>query len=292
MKYNQKAALEFLQGQDAALQFVIRTEAEETEFAKNLTEVEVEKAIKPRIREIYDQLDQDILLTSGVQKTTGEKSYDYAKRVIKSMKDAAGNADVQALQQQIESLKKNGNPELLRELESVKATAIKREQELMAKIGEKETEITTSRIGLDIMEGLKGLKFQQLPQGVLNTYIETKKRELTSKAKIIEGKVIYTDDKGDHRLNPSTYKPLTAAEILAEEMKEIIDTGANGKGAGTTEPPRIEVKDGKKSINVSVPPTVKNLTQLSEHLNSLGLARGTEEYQLAFNEHGAGLPLR
>jgi len=220
MKVNKDKAIEFLQGQDAALQFVIRTEAEETEFTKNLTEVEVEKAIKPRIREMYDQLDQDILLTSGVQKTTGEKTYDYAKRVIKSMKDAAGNADVQALQQQIESLKKNGNPELLRELESVKATAIKREQELMAKIGEKETEITTSLIGMDIMDGFKGIKFQPLPQSVLNTCIEAKRRELTSKAKVIEGRVIYTDEKGEHRLNPSTYKPLTAAEIATEHSPQ------------------------------------------------------------------------
>jgi hypothetical protein len=293
MNYNKAKAIEFLQGQDDAAQFVLRTTAEEVEFTKNLTEVEVEKAIKPRIREIYDQLDQDILVTSGLQKTQGEKSYDYAKRVIKSMKDAAGNADVQALQAQIESLKKNGNPELLRELESVKAQAIKKEQELIAKLSEKDGEIVGSKIGLDIIEGMKGLKFQQLPLGVLNTYLDTKKRELTSKAKIVEGKVIYLDSNGDHRLNPSTYKPMTAAEILAEELKDIIDAGSGGNGAGTKEPPRIEIdKDGKKKINVSVPPTVKSMADLSEHLNKLGLARGTEEYTLAFNEHAAGLPLK
>ncbi len=60
------------------------------------------QVIGTRIGELHGQYDADILQASGVEKNQGEKSYDYAKRVIGSFKEDAGQ--VAGLNTQIQTL--------------------------------------------------------------------------------------------------------------------------------------------------------------------------------------------
>lgn len=287
-KLTKEAALKFLQeSQDAEI--VIRTIAEEEAFLNNYKTVEIENGMKPKVRELYDNLDRDILTTTGVQKKAEEKTYDYLKRVLADYKDQLSNADVKKLKDQLEELKKNGaGPEL----ENVRQAAAKKEKDLTDRIAQLSQQIVEKDIRANLNQALTGLKFKEIPKSVLDTYLEATMAKMTAKAKLVDGKVIFTKEDGSAILDTSTYQPAGADILLKEELKDIIDTGVQGKGAGTAKPANVTVdKDGKKQVQVFVPAGIKTQGELTEHLMKSGLARGTEEYNVAFAQYGNQLPL-
>jgi hypothetical protein len=77
---------------------VVRTTQEDAEFISNFEknalpskiEAGVEEKIKTRISEVATAIEKDIFDSSGVPKNDGEKYYDYAKRVVGSLKENKG----------------------------------------------------------------------------------------------------------------------------------------------------------------------------------------------------------
>ena len=71
--------------------------AEQLEAIATLSQNDEAAVIAKKTSDIYGGLDADILVASGVEKNGGEKTYDYAKRVIgtlkKSVDGAKGNAE-------------------------------------------------------------------------------------------------------------------------------------------------------------------------------------------------------
>ena len=286
-KLTKEAALKFLQeSQDAEI--IVRTIAEEEAFLNNYKTVEIENGMKPKVRELYDKLDLDILTTTGVQKKAEEKTYDYLKRVLADFKDQLSNADVKKLKDQLEELKKSGaGPEL----ENVRQAAAKKEKELTDRIAQLNQQIVEKDIRANLNQALTGLKFKDIPKSVLDTYLEATMAKMTAKAKLVDGKVIFTKEDGSAILDMSTYQPAGADSLLKEELKDIIDAGIQGKGAGT-KPANVTVdKDGKKQVQVFIPAGIKTQGELTEHLMKSGLARGSEEYNVAFAQYGEKLPL-
>lgn len=61
--------------------------AEQLEAIATLSQNDEAAVIAKKTSEIYGGLDADILVASGVEKSGGEKTYDYAKRVIGALKN-------------------------------------------------------------------------------------------------------------------------------------------------------------------------------------------------------------
>ena len=107
--------------------------------------------IGARIGELHGQYDTDVLGISGVTKKSGEKSYDYVKRVLgdyKTKLEASKNLQSQldAANAQIEELKSKGPDETIKqELKDAKTRAEQLKNSLQAK----ETEFATAKANLE-----------------------------------------------------------------------------------------------------------------------------------------------
>ena len=104
--------------------------------------------IGARIGELHGQYDTDVLGISGITKRSGEKSYDYVKRVLgdyKTKLEASKNLQSQldAANAQIEELKSKGPDEAIKqELKDVKTRA----EQLQNSLKAKETEFATTKV--------------------------------------------------------------------------------------------------------------------------------------------------
>lgn len=107
--------------------------------------------IGARIGELHGQYDNDVLGISGVAKKSGEKSYDYVKRVLgdyKAKLEASKNLQSQldAANAQIEELKSKGPDEAIKqELKDAKT----RVEQLKNSLQTKETEFATAKANLE-----------------------------------------------------------------------------------------------------------------------------------------------
>jgi hypothetical protein len=288
-KMTKEQALAFVQGSQEA-EFIIRTPSEETTFLTNYRNVEIERDMKPKVKEIYDRIDRDVLTSTGIPKNADEKTYDYAVRVLKDFKDQLSNADVKKLKEQIEELKKNGGGV---ELENVRSAAAKKEKDLTDKIALLNQQLVQREINAHLSQAMTGLKFKEIPKPVLDTYIEATKAKMTARAKMVDGKVVFMKEDGTAELDLATYLPASAETLLREELKDIIDNGIVAKGSGTTPPANVtKDKDGKTVVSVHVPASIKTQGELTDHLLKAGLVRGSNEFMAAFKQYGSALPLQ
>ena len=166
--------------------------------------------IGARIGELHGQYDADVLSVSGVTKKSGEKSYDYVKRVLgdyKTKLEASKNLQSQldAANAQIEELKSKGPDEAIKqELKDVKTRAEQLKNSLQAK----ETEFATAKANLEkqVMDAhvdyafkaaTAGLKFKDgISDALKNVILSAAKNEVLAKG----APELIDDGKGGKRL--------------------------------------------------------------------------------------------
>lgn len=275
--------------------------------------------IGARIGELHGQYDADVLGVSGIAKKSGEKSYDYVKRVLSDYKaklDASKTlqAQLDAAKAQVEELKTKGTDEAIRqELKDAKT----RVEQLKASLQAKETEFTTAKADLEkqvmnahvdyaFQAATAGLKFKDgISEPLKSVILSAAKTEVLAKGT----PELIDDGKGGKRLalrgadgnlvnNPKNgLAPYTIQELVMEtSLKDAISTAPVHGGGGTGPTPHV---DPNLPLDLSGAKTQLEADNMIENylLTVKGLTRdkaefGNESLRLRNEAKVAELPLK
>lgn len=216
--------------------------------------------IGTKIGALHGQYDTDIFSITGIKKNDGEKSYDYAKRVLNEYKTKAGST--QDLQQKLDAANKKVT-DLEKKIESGEGDAALRQQlkdtkaqvsQLQSQLQAKETEFNTQKKELEdniknvhidyaFQAAVSGLKFKSgITDNVQNVLLKSAKAEVLTKGTpdfIDDGqggkKLVLRGQDGNILNNPkNNLNPYTLQELILEtSLKDVIDTGRQQIGGGT-----------------------------------------------------------
>lgn len=242
---------------------------------------------------IYDNLDKDIAETSGVARDNNEKTFAYAKRVIGNLKGATG-----PLQQEIDRLTKtiadgNGDATMKAQLEKLQTE----QQDWQKKEKDYDTKLFQADVRSDVRLGLAGLKFNEaLPKSLVKLAVDNAERTIVGMATVQkagdQSTLVYMED-GKVKLGKDN-QPATAADLLKEQLKEVLDEGPGGAGGGGQGNPPAPKLDGQGNPIVpdTLPADVKTQGQYLDYLVKLGFKRNTTEFDKAYGKHADKLLLR
>lgn len=215
--------------------------------------------IGTRIGTLHGQYDADIFGITGIAKNQGEKSYDYAKRVLNDYKaQIASTATIQAqltnAKNEIATLKQKladgaGDETLKQQLKDAKALATQLQQQLTQQASDSakqretyEKQIKDIYVDSAFGEAVSDLKFKAgITDGIKAVLINAAKAEVLAKGEpdFIEsnGKkvLVFRDKDGNVLNNPANnLNPFTASELLMRtSLKDVIDPGRRQTGGGT-----------------------------------------------------------
>lgn len=216
--------------------------------------------IGTKIGALHGQYDTDILGITGIKKKDGEKSYDYAKRVLGEYKTKAesvktvqaeldaANAKVTELQTKLE--KNAGNEELTQQLKDAKAqvtqlqSKLKTEQDnYKTKEAEFNKQLKDVHVDYAFQAATTGLKFKAgITEPIQKTLLNAAKAEILAKGTpdfVEDGqggkKLVIRGADGNILNNPkNNLNPYTISELVMEtSLKDVIDTGRKQIGGGT-----------------------------------------------------------
>lgn len=279
--------------------------------------------IGARIGALHGQYDADILGITGIAKNQGEKSYDYAKRVLNDYKtQIASTATVQAqlakAKTDIESLKQklaenSGDEQLKQQLKDAKALATQLQQQLTQQTTELanqkesyEKQIKGIYVDNAFAEAISGLKFKAgITDGIKNVLLNAAKAEVLAKGTpdFVENNgvkvLVFRDATGNLLNNPANnLNPYTAQELLMQtSIKDVIEPNKQQTGGGTG--PIV----GRRDTNVTILDLTGAKTQvdadkiIENYLLSNGLTRDSAEFasqsmQLRTENKVSELPIR
>lgn len=276
--------------------FVLRTLAEEQAFLENHKKSVIESELPLKVSEIHTQYDNDLFELFGERKKGDQKTYHFLKEKFGALKGKAEK--VASLESEIAELRK-GNP-----TDATRLAEIKELQNTLAALkSNHEKELVTVmknaqklNIESEIKSAKGSLKFKkEIPTDAIDVYFNNVVSELSANADFRDGKAIFIDPQTQTpRRNPATLEPYSAAELLAERMKSMIDTGHQQPGPGIKpgEKPVVKAADGKFQVNFTLPATVTSKQKLGEYLiKEQGLKSTTPEYREAYKQFAANLPL-
>lgn len=280
--------------------------------------------IGTKIGALHGQYDADILNITGVKKKEGEKSYDYAKRVlveykeksdsIKTIKAELDNAKGQVTELQ-SKLEKGVEDETLRQqLKDSKAQV----SQLQAQLQAKETEFNTKKAEFDsaiknthvdyaFQAATAGLKFKNgITEPIQKTLLNAAKAEVLAKGTPDfidndqgEKKLVIRGADGNILNNPkNNLNPYTLQELVMEtSLKDVIDTGRQQTGGGTGSFGTGSGGTGGTLDLSGVRSQVEADKVIEAHLLANGLTRDSQEFanqsmQLRTENNVASLPIR
>lgn len=277
-----------------------------------------------KIGALHGQYDADILSISGIAKNQGEKSYDYAKRVLSSYETKAKaakatEAELKAAKEQVASLQAKieagaGDETLRKQLNDAKTQVSQLQQQLTAKTTEltnKQAEfdktIKDTHVDYAFKAATAGLKFKDaIPASVRDTLLASAKAEVLAKGTpdFIDngngGKMLVMRDANGNILNnpANNLNPYTISELVMQtSIKDVIDEGRKQNGGGTSGNGG-NGGHGGSSIDLSTAKTQVEADRLIEtHLLSTGLTRDSSEFasqamQLRTENKVSELPIR
>lgn len=216
--------------------------------------------IGTKIGALHGQYDADIFGITGIKKKDGEKSYDYAKRVLGDYKTKAESAktiqtQLIAAQAQVADLqakleKNAGNAELAQQLKDAKAQVTQlqtqlqtKETEFNNKKAEYEATIRDTHVDYAFRAATAGLKFKSgITEPIQKVLLSSAKSEVLAKGTpdfIDDGnggkKLVIRGADGNILNNPkNNLNPYTLQELVLEtSLKDVIDTGRQQTGGGT-----------------------------------------------------------
>ena len=280
--------------------------------------------IGARIGALHGQYDTDIFNITGINKKEGEKSYDYAKRVLGEYKAKAESvktiqAQLTAAQTKVTELQAKlennaGDETLKQQLKDTKTQV----SQLQAKLQTTESTLAESKAKYDkdlkdvhmnyaFQAATAGLKFKSgITEALQRTLLSAAKSEILSK-----GSLDFVDDgKGGQTLvirgadgnilnNPkNNLNPYTIGELVMEtSLKDAIDTGRQQTGGGTG-PGAGTGAGANETLDMSGVKTQLDADKVIEgYLLSKGLTRDSDDFaaqsmQLRDENNVANLPLR
>lgn len=280
--------------------------------------------IGTKIGALHGQYDTDILSITGIKKKDGEKSYDYAKRVLGEYKTKAesaktiqtqltsAQAQVAELQSKLE--KGAGDETLKQQLKDAKAQVT----QLQTQLQTKETEFNTKKAEFDktikdthvdyaFQAATAGLKFKSgITEPIQKTLLNAAKAEVLAKGTpdfIEDGqggkKLVIRSADGNILNNPkNNLNPYTMQELVMEtSLRDVIDTGRQQTGGGTGGFGSGSGGTGGTLDLSGVKSQVEADKAIEAHLLANGLTRDSQEFagqsmQLRTENNVASLPIR
>jgi hypothetical protein len=258
--------------------------------------------INTKIGEHHGNIEKDVLETSGIAKSEGEKSFDYMKRVIGEFKTSATGST--ALQTEIDTYKTKvadleskiekgqGDQATVQKLRDTEANlaALQTQydtdkQGWTTKEKEFQGQITGIQVNAEFGKATSGLKFKAgYPEGVQKTLIDSATSGILATAKPdwvdADGKKVMVFRGADGEIMRNTangLKPYTAAELISEKLKDVIDLGQKKPGTGTKPPGTgpdaielVEVAGAKTQVEAD--------SIISKYLLQQGELRGTASF--------------
>lgn len=218
--------------------------------------------IGTKIGALHGQYDADIFGITGIVKNQGEKSYDYAKRVLNDYKNQiASTATIQAqlanAKKEVETLKQKladgaGDDQLKQQLKDAKALASQLQQQLTQQTAELtkqkdtyEAQIKSIHVDNEFNNAISGLTFKSgITDGIKDVLLKAAKAEVLTKGTpdFIEANgtkiLVFRDAAGNVLNNPANnLNPFTVKELLMQtSIKDVIDLGRQQQGGGTQPP--------------------------------------------------------
>lgn len=280
--------------------------------------------IGTKIGALHGQYDADILGITGIKKKDGEKSYDYAKRVLGEYKTkaestktiqtqlTAAQAQVAELQSKLE--KGAGDETLKQQLKDAKAQVT----QLQTQLQTKETEFNTKKAEFDktikdthvdyaFQAATAGLKFKSgITEPIQKTLLNAAKAEVLAKGTpdfIEDGqggkKLVIRGADGNILNNPkNNLNPYTMQELVMEtSLKGVIDTSRQQTGGGTGGFGSGSGGTGGTLDLSGIKSQVEADKAIEAHLLANGLTRDSQEFadqsmQLRTENNVASLPIR
>lgn len=278
--------------------------------------------IGTKIGALHGAYDADILKITGITKNNGEKSYDYAKRVLNNYKTQLGSVDtlksqIETQKTEITSLKEklasNSTDETLKQQLS---DAQNRVSELQKQLKTKETEFQNSneahkkevkdiQVNYAFANATSGLKFKAgISDELQKVLLNAAKAEILAKGApdFIDNNgtkvLVYRDTNGNILNNPAnSLNPYTTKELLMQtSIKDAIDTGKQQPGSGTNN--IVNNKDNNSPLDLSSAKTqIEADKSIESYLLSQGITRDSEQFseqslQLRNDNNVAQLPIR
>ena len=300
----------------SVLEFVITT-PEGKETLDNFAKIEAEKLIGAKTSEIYNGIDKDLADIMGSFKPGDQKTVEYIKQLAteyKKLKDNPAAGGDPKLQERITELEKSLDIAKTWETKYNQATAewATKTEEYTKTIATLEGSSTENTVSTDIATGLAGLTFNpNIPESATTKLLNSTKAEVMKFAKVeeVDGKkvVVYYKPDGTKWLN-SLYKPITAKEIFADELKDVLKGDNSGGGANKDNPKRPEdIKKGEKSTitvigegdsakkKIELDKTkytnkISFVNHLQEELLANGVEKGSKDWKeielTAFDDYG------
>lgn len=261
--------------------FQVFTKPEHETFLTNYKETEVSKKNKEDILRVHSQYEEDIKSILGTEKNSDEKTYDFLKRQLKSLK-----SDIEGRDAKISDLDKAVNDksgdEALKlaksDLDAFKQKHQKTLDEFKAERESQQMEVHKIKMANQVDHSLMGVKFlASIPEDARNAMVEVAKRDVIQTASFLDGKAIFLDANGDPERDDN-YNVVTVEMKMKGKLKSIIDEGRTQTGVKIEDPDVKKNEDGELVANISVPETVKDMNGLIEHLKLVGIKRNSPEY--------------
>lgn len=280
--------------------------------------------IGTKIGALHGQYDADILGITGIKKKDGEKSYDYAKRVLGEYKTkaesvktiqtelTAAKAEVADLQAKLE--KNSGDETLRQQLKDAKTQVTQlqtqlqtKETEFNSKKAEYETAIKNTHVDYAFQAATAGLKFKSgITESIQKTLLNAAKAEVLAKGTpdfVDDGqggkKLVIRGADGNVLNNPkNNLNPYTLQELVMEtSLKDVIDTGRQQPGGGTGGFGSGSGGTGGTLDLSGVKNQVDADKAIEAHLLASGLTRDSQEFadqslQLRTENNVANLPIK
>lgn len=299
------------------------TDAQFTAIAE-MSKNDENTVIGTKIGALHGQYDADILGITGIKKKDGEKSYDYAKRVLSEYKTKAGSvksiqaelttakAEVADLQAKLE--KNSGDETLRQQLKDTKTQVTQlqtqlqtKETEFNSKKAEYETAIKNTHIDYAFQAATTGLKFKSgITEAIQKTLLNAAKAEVLAKGTpdfIDDGqgskKLVIRGADGNILNNPkNNLNPYTLQELVMEtSLKDVIDTGRQLQGGGTAGFGSGSGGTGGTLDFSGIKNQVEADKAIEAHLLANGLTRDSQEFadqslQLRTENNVASLPIK
>lgn len=273
-----------------------------------LSQNDENSVIAKKTGEIYGALDADILAASGIPKNGAEKTYDYAKRVMASMK--AGSDKAEEAARRAESLEKekarlekaiaegSGGVEAAKALKQARAdlaSVTAQYADLTSRFEqEKERhgkELFGARLDAAIREASAGVKLKAgFPESVARIVMQqaAEKVKAMNPEEADDGKggktLVFKGADGSILRNPGNQlNPFTAAELMRRELDGMgaLDKGRQAAGGGT----RPFGAGGGAGIDVSGARTrTEAYDTIRAGLMAQGLTAGSKAFEEAMQQ--------
>ena len=299
------------------------TDAQFTAIAE-MSKNDENTVIGTKIGALHGQYDADIFGITGIKKKDGEKSYDYAKRVLGEYKTkaesvktiqaelATAKAEVVSLQTKLE--KNSGDETLRQQLKDAKTQVTQlqtqlqtKETEFNSKKAEYETAIKNTHVDYAFQAATAGLKFKSgITEPIQKTLLNAAKAEVLAKGTpdfVDDGqggkKLVIRGADGNVLNNPkNNLNPYTLKELVMEtSLKDVIDTGRQQQGGGTRGFGSGSGGTGGTLDLSGIKNQVEADKAIEAHLLASGLTRDSQEFadqslQLRTENNVANLPIK